>query len=53
MNKKKSQNELYKDIFTKDLGQRIDEMSNSERKAYWCFVISGIIIMIIIFVFLG
>ncbi|MDN2695076.1 hypothetical protein O0882_01975 [Janthinobacterium sp. SUN073] len=51
MNKKKSQKELYKDIFTKNLGQRLDEMSNSERKVYWGFVISGIIIMILIVVF--
>ena len=53
MNKKKSQKELYKDIFTKNLGQRLDEMSNSERKVYWGFVISGIIIMTLIVVFLG
>ncbi|MEX0139526.1 hypothetical protein MRBLMS1_000282 [Massilia sp. LMS1-1-1.1] len=53
MNKKKSQKELYKDIFTKNLGQRLDEMSNFERKSYWCFVISGILAIILIVIFLG
>jgi hypothetical protein len=53
VNKKKSKKELYKDIFTKNLGQRLDEMSNSERKFYWIFVISGIISAILIVIFLG
>lgn len=53
MNKKKSPKELYKDIFTKNLGQRIEEMSNSERTVYWGFVISGIITMVLLVIFLG
>ena len=53
MNCKKSQKELYKDIFTKDLGQRLDEMSDLQRKFYWGFVLGGIIAMILIVIFFG
>ena len=53
MDKKKSPTELYKDIFTKNLGQRLEEMSNSERIVYWSFVIGGIITMILLVIFLG
>ncbi|WP_175539330.1 MULTISPECIES: hypothetical protein [unclassified Janthinobacterium] len=53
MDKKKSPKELYKNILTKNLGQRLDEMSNSERIIYWGFVISGIITMILLVIFLG
>lgn len=53
MNSKKTQKELYKDMFAKNLGQRLDEMSNFERKFYWGFVLSGIIAMILVVIFLG
>lgn len=51
MNSKKNQKELYKDIFTKDLGQRLDEMSDFQRKFYWGLVLGGIIAMILIVIF--
>ncbi|NHQ89971.1 hypothetical protein [Janthinobacterium lividum] len=53
MDKKKCPKELYKDILTKNLGQRLQEMSNTERIVYWGFVISGIITMIFLVIFLG
>lgn len=53
MNSKKSKKELYKDIFTKDLGERLDEMSDFQRKFYWGFVLIGIVSMILIVIFLG
>ena len=38
MSERKSYEQLFKDTFTKTLGQRYDESSRTDKVAYWVFI---------------